>query len=232
MNALDKAREIIANALNGAKFPIVLWSGGKDSQLLLKLVNDVAETPALWFRSSDTGRNKFAEQFIADSGMTAYSWEPTARYVLLNGDGFSLAEEFSFGHRKLPVISDIETGERCIANLSKQRVAYVNYDFDVTFAGVKACDSHPLVKAPRGFVYPLWEMSDAEVIEAIRELEIPIEESVYDGSDTDSIRFCTRCLTQGSDKVFCPDAQREISRFNWNPQAALSAFNARFSEAA
>lgn len=229
MDSLDHAQKIISDALTGARSPIVLWSGGKDSQLLLKLVNDVREVSALWFRSVDPKRNRFAEQFIAQTDLTAYSWEPTARYILPNGDGFSLAEEFSFGHRSLPIVSDIVPGERCVVNMPKDRVAYINYDFDVTFAGVKKCDSHPLATPPAGFVYPLWEMSDAEVWQAIRELEILVEESIYDGTDTDSIRFCTHCLTQGSDEVFCPDAQRMIPRYAWDPEAALSAFNRRFA---
>lgn len=232
MNSLDHAREIIANALGGVRFPIVLWSGGKDSQLVLKLVNDVVETPALWFRSVDPKRNRFAEQFIANSGITAYSWGPSNRYVLPNGEGLSLAEEFSFGRRTLPVISDIVPGERCVVNLPKQRVAYVNYDFDVTFAGTKRSDVHPLAKAPEGFIFPLWEMSDAEVWEAIREMEIPIEESVYNDQEPDGPSLCTRCLTPGSDEVFCPDAQRMIPRFVWDSNAALAAFNSRFSQKA
>ena len=232
MNALDKAREIIADALDGAKFPIVLWSAGKDSQLLLKLVNDVRETPALWFRSADRKRNRFAEQFIADSGLTAYSWEPADRYILPNGEEMSLIEEYSFGHRRVPFVSDIAPGERCAVNLPKERVAFVNYDFDVTFAGSKQCDSHPLATPPEGFVYPLWEMSDVEVWEAIRELEISVEESVYDGREPDGPALCTRCLMPGSDEVFCPDVQRFIPRFVWDSSAALAAFNTRFQKKA
>ena len=233
MTKLDQAREIIARALKGAKFPIVLWSGGKDSQLILKLVNDIRETPALWFRSVDPKRNKFAERFIADSNLTAYSWEPADRYLLPNGNEFSLVEEFSFGHRKIPVISDIAQGERCAINISKQRVSFVNYDFDVTFAGVKAVDRHPIAPhAPEGFVYPLWHMSDEDVWESIRELEIPVEESVYDGREPDGPALCTNCLSQGEGEVYCPEKKGMIPRFSWQPDAALAAFNRRFARAA
>jgi len=232
MRTLDQAREIIANALDGARSPVVLWSGGRDSQLLLKLVNDVREVPALWFRSVDQKRNRFAEQFIAQSGLTAYSWDPVARYVLPNGEGLSLAEEFSFGARTLPVISDIALGDRCAVNMPRDRVSFVNYDFDVTFAGTKKSDAHPLAKAPGGFVYPLWEMSDAEVWKAVREMEIPVEEPIYDGREEDGPALCTRCLIPGSSEVFCPDAQRMIPRFVWDSNAALAAFNFRFSQKA
>lgn len=234
MNSLDKARENIAHALNGAKAPIVCWSSGKDSQLLLKLANDVRDVPALWFRSVDPRRNKFAEDFLASADPTAYSWESADRYILPNGQGMSLIEEFSFGNRRLPLISDIAPGERCALNMPKDRVAFVNYTFDVTLVGTKACDSHALVSPTKidGFVAPLWHMTDKEVWAAIRELEIPVEESVYDGREPDGPAFCVRCLTPGNDPVFCPDLQRIVARVEWNPNAALAAFNARFSKAA
>jgi hypothetical protein len=234
MNSLDQAREVIARALDGAKMPIVCWSGGKDSQLLLKLVTEVnQDVPVLWFRSIDPTRRKFAEQFIADTELMAYSWEPADRYILPNGEGMSLVEEFSFGSQKLPLISDIALGTRCAINAPKERVEFVNYTFDVSFVGAKQRDSHALVKwDDDDFVAPLWHMTDKEVWTAIREMEIPVEESVYDGREVDGPQLCTRCLMPGSDEVFCPDAQRLIPRFNWNPNAALAAFNARFSRAA
>lgn len=235
MNSLDQAREIIAHALNGAKAPIVLWSGGKDSQLLLKLASEVnQDIPVLWFRSTDRARRKFAESFIADTDLTAYSWEPADRYLLQSNEGMHLVEEFSFGKRRLPLISDIVPGERCAVNLSKERVAFVNYDFDVTLAGSKACDSHSLIASTQveGIVYPLWNMTDEEVWEAIREMEIPVEESVYDGREVDSLPLCTRCLSQGEGEVFCPEVKGTIPRFKWQPQAALAAFNTRFQKAA
>jgi hypothetical protein len=234
MNSLDQAREIIAHALDGATHPIVCWSGGKDSQLLLKLASEVNDDiPVLWFRSVDRSRRRFAESFIADTDLTAYSWEPADRYVLPSGEGMSLIEEFSFGNRRLPLISDIVQGERCTVNLSKERVAFVNYDFDVTLTGSKACDSHPLIAADQieGVIYPLWHMADEEVWIAIREMEIPIEESVYDGREADGPSLCTRCLS-GNEEVFCPDARRMIPPFVWNSSAALAAFNTRFARAA
>lgn len=231
MNSLDKARKNIAHALNGAKAPIVCWSGGKESQLILKLANDVRDVPALWFRSVDPCRNKFAENFLASADPTAYSWEPADRYVLPNGQGMSLIEEFSFGNRRLPLISDIAPGERCALNMPKDRVAFVNYTFDVTLVGTKACDSHALVSPTKidGFVAPLWHMTDEEVWAAIRELEIPVEESVYDGREADGPRLCTNCLSRGEGDVFCPEVKGAIPRFNWQPDAALAAFNTRFS---
>lgn len=228
MNSLDKARDIIARALEGAKSPIVCWSGAKDSQLLLKLASEVRDDiPVLWFRSVDPARNKFAERFIAETDLMVYSWEPMDRYVLPNGEGMSLIEDFSFGSLRLPLVSDIAPGTKCAVHTPKDRVSFVNYGFDITLVGVKASDSHSLVRwhERKGFVAPLWEMTDAEVWEAIRDLEISVEEP----GQPDGPQLCTNCLVNGLDEVYCPEVGKMIPRFVWDSNAAVAAFHSRFA---
>lgn len=228
---IERAKQVIGDALAGAQSPIVCWSGGKDSQLLLRLVAEqYPQIPILYFRSPDPKRRRWAEQFIADSDLTAYSWLPADRYVL---PGAHLVEEFSFGNMRLPIISDIAEGDRCVLEIPQDFVNHVAYPFDVTFVGVKDSDEHPILG--RGFwqpdgdgcFAPLRSMSDEAVWQAIRYLEIPVEGPVYDGSEPDGPSFCTRCLSDQAE-VFCPAAGRVIPRFDWDPTAALSAFHQRF----
>lgn len=229
--SIERAKQVIQSALEGAESPIVCWSGGKDSQLLLRLVEEFWQNiPVLYFRSPDPRRRKWAEQFIADSGLTAYSWNAKDRYVL---PGPHLIEEYSFGDLTLPLVSDIAEGDRCVLETPKDFVSHVAYPFDVTFVGVKDCDEHPLLGTGYwqpdgdGCFAPLRHMSDEEVWRAIREMEIPIEESVYDGTESGDPSFCTRCLS-GEPEVFCPAAGKVIPRFAWDSTAALSAFHQRF----
>jgi hypothetical protein len=228
---IDRARKVISDALAGARSPIVCWSGGKDSQLLLRLVAEQRpNVPVLYFRSADPSRRRWAEQFIADSDLTAYSWNPADRYVL---PGPHLVEEYSFGDLRLPIVSDVVDGERCVLEIPRDFVTHVAYPFDVTFVGVKDSDEHPVLgngywqTDGDGCFAPLRTMSDEEVWQAIREMEIPVEESVYNGSEPDGPSFCTRCLSDQAE-VFCPAAGKVIPRFDWNPSAALSAFHQRF----
>jgi len=229
--SLTIAKQVIERALEGARAPIVAWSGGKDSQLLLRLVAEFCPSvPILYFRSADPNRRRWAEQFIADSDLIAYSWNPADRYVV---PGIHLVEEFSLGHMRLPIVSDVAEGDRCILQIPKDYVPYVAYPFDVTLVGVKDCDEHPLLG--KGFwppdgdgcFAPLRHMTDEDVWRAIRDLEIPVEEAVYNGSVPDGPSFCTRCLSAQGD-VFCPAVNDLIPPFQWNREAALSAFNTRF----
>ena len=228
---IEFAQQVIADALAGAQSPVVCWSGGKDSQLLLRLVAEQRpDVPVLYFRSPDPKRRRWAEQFIADSDLTAYSWLPADRYVV---PGVHLVEEYSFGNMRLPIVSDVHHSDRCVLKIPREFVGHVAYPFDVTLVGVKDSDEHPILGKGYwqpdgdGCFAPLRSLSDEEVWQAIRELEIPVEEAVYDGSEPDGPSFCTRCLSE-EPEVFCPAAGRVIPRFDWNPSAALSAFRQRF----
>lgn len=232
--SIERAKQVIADALKSAETPVVCWSGGKDSQLLLRLVAEqYPQIPVLYFRSSDPRRRRWAENFIADSDLMAYSWNPSDRYVLPGGH---LVEEYSFGQLQLPIISDICEGDRCVLETPRDFepfVPFVAYPFDVTFVGVKDSDDHPVLGKGYwqadgdGCFAPLRHLTDEEVWEAIRELEIPVEEAIYDGREPDGPAFCTRCLGE-EQAVFCPAAGRIIPRFDWSPSAALSAFHQRF----
>lgn len=229
--SIELAKQEITDALVDAKSPIVCWSGGKDSQLLLRLVAEQwPQIQVLYFRSADPRRRRWAEQFIADSGLTAYSWLPADRYVL---PGVHLVEEFSFGNLRLPIVSDLAPGDRCVLEIPRDFVDHVAYPFDVTFVGVKDSDEHPILGKGYwqpdgdGCFAPLRSLSDEEVWQAIREMEIPVEEDVYDGSESGDPGFCTRCLSDQAE-VYCPAAGRVIPRFDWDPTAALSAFHQRF----
>lgn len=232
---IERAKQVIADALRGARSPIVCWSGGKDSQLLLRLVAERRpDIPILYFRSADPVRRKWPEQFIADSGLTAYSWEPRDRYVLPGPSGMLLVEEYSFGHMTVPIVSEISKGDRCCIDVLKGTLLpYVSYPFDVTFVGVKDCDEHPILGKSYwqadgdGCFAPLRHMSDEEVWQAIREMEIPVEEAVYDGSVPDGPSLCTGCLETTGD-VFCPREQKVIPGYVWDSQARVSEFRTRY----
>jgi len=238
---MDKAREIIKETLNGARRPVILWSGGKDSMLLLWLVRALRpDTDILWFREDLTSEQKeFPLSVIRDENLTVSTFAPAQRYYLPNEGGLTLVSEYQIGNQRLPHLADVEHSDRCGLEISQERTPFVSYPWDLSFIGIKKTDYHPLLHGiellPDGnfgntkICAPLRDMTDEEVWNAIYELDIPYDRKRYDqrGPDPDSLYACTRCLT-GQGEVFCPKVKQNIPAVVWDRQDALTEFQRRF----
>lgn len=236
---MNQARETIKAALSGVKAPAVMWSGGKDSMLLLSLVREIDKTiPCIWFRTP----NAFACRMIMEWGLEAWCWEPADVYVVPNDKGLTLVREQAFGAQRFPVLLDIEAGTQCIADVLPKRTPRLFPHFDVILSGYRNSDYHWSLGG-RGFfpadgwslgqakvIAPLRHLTDAQVWAEIKAAGVPYDVERYErgGNDPDCVRACTQCLQPGIGRVFCPKAQTEIDRVAWNPAESLRAFRARF----
>jgi len=238
---METARTKIREALCKAEFPAVLWSGGKDSQLLLTLAREINPAiPVIWFRSS--GRETFARRMIMELHLDVWNWEPSDVYVLPNDSGLSLVREQSFGNQRFPVVLDVEQGERCIGDVLPSRTLQLFPHFDTLLLGYKDSDYHWTLggsgfcpadgwQLGKAKVFaPLRHLSDEEVWSAIKTMGVPYDIERYEGggSDPDCMSACTQCLQPGIGKVFCPKQQAEIDRVAWSPRDSLQAFRIRF----
>lgn len=237
---MEKARQIIRDALEGAECPAVLWSGGKDSQLLLRLVHEIRPgVPVIWFRAG-LAEQRFARRMIIELDLHVWSWQPSDVYVLPNGKGFSLIREQAFGAHTLPVVADIETGERCVAEIVTQRTPALYPHFDRILIGYKDSDSHEVLggsgfcpadgwELGKALVFaPLRHMDDAQVWAVIAELNVPVDAERYfnGGRDPDTVQACTACLNGRA--AFCPKEQQTIPPVEWDAAARRGEFRARF----
>ena len=241
---MNRARDIIRDVLAEAEHPAVLMSFGKDSQLLLALVREVKpDVPCIWFKSGLTpARQRFAKSQILTLDLEVWSWEPADVYVVPNGEGLSLVREQAFGSQTFPVLSDIEEGGTCIADVAAGRTPALYPHFTHLLLGYKDSDSHDALGGPgfcpadgwalgRAKVYaPLRAMSDEEVWQAIREMGVPYDVSRYDegGPDPDSLPACTACLKEGAGEVFCRKENAFIPRVEWDRRESLRAFRQKF----
>jgi hypothetical protein len=209
-------RQYIQTVLAQAKSPSLLCSFGKDSQLLQHLAREVKPDIPIYYFGDELP--EFAGQFILDNDLTVYNYAPVDRYLVPNGEGIALVDEYSLGKVRLPMLSAVIKGDACQHGVSEQRTPYFRFPHDVVFYGYKHEETMPAVGisfekevqiGDLQLVAPLYEMTDADVFEALEYLEISYAD------DSDETEFCEECL----------DA---IIHSDWDRQAALANFRTRF----
>lgn len=219
---MENVRAHIAELLARSIAPAVLWSGGKDSAVLLHIVREQApEATAVWF---DVGGPKPAPPAI--------SWAPADVYLLL-GETTVLVHEYDWGGTRLPLLTDLAHGPRCSLTAFPHRTPHIYPPFDMLFVGWKDCDTHWIpgtnllpedgtMLGQAELVAPLRHWTNDQVRAATVTLGI-----TYD--TTDELPLCTLCMQPGNDTVWCSERQCYIPRVDWPADAALNAFRTRFN---
>jgi len=213
---IHEAVEYIRKSLAQAKNPSILVSFGKDSLVLLTLARQVLPNIPIFYFGDKL--SKFAESIIIENDLQVYSYAPADRYLVPNGDGYSLIDEYSFGQTRVPLISDLKPSEKCeLEKLSTVRTPLFNWNSDLTLWGYRAEDSHPLMKAtfPQRVEVgatmmdaPLYNWSEQDIFNAIEELRIPYEPEVNE------VEVCSQCLEEINDSI--------------DREASLAAFQAKY----
>lgn len=212
----------------------VFFSGGIDSLLVLDLVSEInPEIPVVTFAADfDKALWKQFEGLILERGLTLYTYPPSHRYFVPNGEELSLIDEYGYGGITIPVIRDIEDGERCAFDLSAERMPTPDIYWTKVFTGVLKGDSHSLSKGNPflgkevtehngiTFISPLYNWTKAEVIaEANKRGLTPIE-------GTGEISACIKCLLHS--ETYCPKEQQVIKGVKWDADAMLKAFQQKY----
>lgn len=246
MNALGLSRSIVREVMSLAKRPALMWSGGKESMLLLYLMREVRKDfPCLWFRTDRTPEQmEFPKRMIMELDLQVFSYAPADVYALPNDEGVTLIHEYSFGQHRYPVLVDVESGDRCSLQLNSMRTPQMSHVWDFLFCGFRETDSHPILGT--GFVpddgyflgdaqvyAPLRHMVDGDVWDAIEDLHVPVDLERYkfnDSSRDDGVlKLCTACYSSRESEVFCPDQQKMVTVQPWDRQASLDSFRKYFA---
>lgn len=230
---METVRQTIREVLTGAQNPAVLFSGGKDSLLLLAIAREVRQDiAAVWFRTGEPDVE--LRRVLRDWDVPTFSWAPADVYLLADGVNTSLVQEYDFGTACMPIISDIRSGNSCVFNHQRDRRPEMYTDFDVLLWGAKDCDTHWIkgdgtlptdgFELGRARVYaPLRHMTDEQVYSAIIDLGLPYT------VQPDELPLCTACLQAGDGKVYCLAVDQPIDRVNWDPALSLATFRNRFN---
>lgn len=214
---MDLPHAYISHVLEAAKRPALFLSFGKDSLLLYHLAREVNLGITTYYFGDEL--SAFAEQFIIRNELSVFSYAPADRYLVPNGEGLALIDEYALNNTRIPVITPIVSGDNCRHGISQVRTPAFRFPHDKVLWGLKrgeTCEAVGVtfekeIDLGSLTVYaPLYEMTDADVYQALETLEIPYS------NERNEIEFCDDCLNA-------------VINSDWDKSAALAGFRRRFN---
>ncbi|MFZ2604031.1 MAG: phosphoadenosine phosphosulfate reductase family protein, partial [Candidatus Omnitrophota bacterium] len=200
------------------KSPILLWSSGKDSTVMLYLVRQVfKEIPIIFFREPFMQKKySFANKVIQDLDLTVYDFPPLWTDFQYNTSMKTIDVYYGFdtGGGQLILAKGIKKTTQspilCIyRDFLDRPVGGFDYKWDLTFIGHKNSDVDdvlgevPLTSRMRGngktvLYYPLYEWTDKDIWGYIKTNKIPYNTKRYNDKDmaynNDYYECCYNCL--------------------------------------
>lgn len=225
---IEQAEEQIRAAIKEATQPALLYSGGKESSLLLGVLERIGDeargVPLLCFYDEWPGpqaRLSYVEKaFRAHSRVLLNLW-PLYRFMVPSAEGIDLVNAYDLAGTPLPVLQSTydEGGNNlpCVLDwLKLPKKDCPDFCFDLLICGGRREDSHlwfgapykdPVMQLGKSKLFlPLLEWTTGEVWDAIRLLNVPYDVDRYDlksKSHLDEVEMCTRCIRARMDLVWC-----------------------------
>jgi len=232
---INGALVLIAQALGRATKPVVAWSAGKDSQVLLHLVRRLRpDIQAIYLRGFEhPTKHDFATRQARALGLTVISPIPSSTDVVAVGDHVEIVETYllqDLAALSFPLESDPDhvpgPDSLCAVEKINQPVSDQPLGVDCLFQGSRSDDVDPIhgpMKLARDaveangvlFVYPLKNWTEADVWEASELLGVEQNTARYDQNDVtanpDYWPLCVECLKPtDADSVICPKTNEPV----------------------
>lgn len=213
--------------------PVLFWSSGLDSTLLLMLLKeanisfDIVQIRDFWTKT----QLKRADKLITEWNLKVFSYPPANVSFIGKGSEISTVWEYAVRGARIPLIRDVIEGDTCIADLEGMRAYHPPMDWDTYIVGSRGDDEHYAMDAvipakewmvgESKFIAPLFDKSREWVKEQLIIRGIDASE-VSEEEDTGNISLCTKCLN--GVEVFCPKEGRMIEAIDWDGERNLQMF--------
>ena len=201
-NKEERAKAIVHDALKGRREPMAFCSFGKDSLVMVHMVQQFyPELPVVYLMDGATpNRHVFAFQTAAKMGLTLHSYPPSfADHYQKDPD--SVVDIFHYFYINGKDWYMMVSGSRPPVNGEEYKCAVLDlidmptvekYDFrwdcifhghkeiDFSHFGIRNCVTSPIVKYGHGVLaMPLYDWSDAEVWAYMKKYDLPYQEDRY-----------------------------------------------------
>ena len=227
------AQEIIQLALSKARRPAVLWSGGKDSTVMLDLARKIRPDIEVIHFKLPFLSHKYAFHHCVQENLrlTVHDWVPFSVALTHGNNRIDVCETYSLGEGALKVMRGTEPLEAgmpwvCGKEWLNRPKAHVVSDFDVLLCGHKSSDEDPLtgsvplevdkkVLGPNTEMwFPLRHWTDQDISSYIKTNGVAFDTNRYDKNvvskpdkhmNSDYVHACFNCVDKRLVKfVDCP----------------------------
>ena len=152
---LAASRERIAGWLAHFRSPCILWSSGKDSQVLLHLLRSMGhDLPVVTFQEPwQRGRLNFTQQVASDWNLTLYDFPPSELGLNRGNGRIDIMQRFQLGNFSLWLARGTEPpreGEpfQCGIDWLSRPTGGMQFPWDAAFHGQKSSDEDPSTTTP------------------------------------------------------------------------------------
>ncbi len=225
--------------LKTAKRPVLWFSGGLDSTLVLTMLReqpidfDIVQSRDMWTKE----QRKRSDGLIKKWNLKVFSYAPAHISLMGDGDNISAVFEYAIGGTKNLVVKDLVGTSGCYQDLPLRRSPNPPFQWDLHIVGSRKDDRHYSRKGSvipgetwqtgNSTIYaPLYNFTREDVKRELRARGLDDSE-VSEVEDTGNLQACTACLK--GKEVFCPKEGKVIQPVNWQPEINLSNFRQAFA---